>query len=57
VGNHQSEFLAGAARSVRRRADGDHAAPQGPVFYAFKDGAKTHRFNRILIDAGLIHGL
>lgn len=29
---------------------------KGP-FYACKDGAKTHRFNRILIDAGLIHGL
>jgi hypothetical protein len=27
------------------------------VFYACKDGAEARRFNRLLIDAGLIHGL
>jgi Sulfatase len=27
------------------------------VFYACKDGAESRRFNRLLIDAGLIHGL
>jgi hypothetical protein len=27
------------------------------VFYACKDGAESRRFNRLLIDAGLVHGL
>jgi len=27
------------------------------LFYACKDGAEARRFNRLLIDAGLIHGL
>jgi len=27
------------------------------VFYACKDGAESRRFNRLLIDAGMIHGL
>jgi hypothetical protein len=27
------------------------------VFYACKDGAEARRFNRLLIDAGLVHGL
>jgi phosphoglycerol transferase MdoB-like AlkP superfamily enzyme len=27
------------------------------IFYACKDGAEARRFNRLLIDAGLIHGL
>ena len=27
------------------------------VFYACKDGAEAKRFNRLLIDAGMIHGL
>jgi hypothetical protein len=27
------------------------------LFYACKDGAESRRFNRLLIDAGLIHGL
>jgi hypothetical protein len=27
------------------------------VFYACKDGAEGRRFNRLLIDAGLVHGL
>jgi hypothetical protein len=27
------------------------------MFYACKDGAEARRFNRLLIDAGLIHGL
>jgi hypothetical protein len=27
------------------------------MFYACKDGAESRRFNRLLIDAGLIHGL
>jgi hypothetical protein len=27
------------------------------IFYACKDGAESRRFNRLLIDAGLIHGL
>jgi hypothetical protein len=27
------------------------------VFYACKDGAEARRFNRLLIDAGMVHGL
>jgi hypothetical protein len=27
------------------------------IFYACGDGAEARRFNRLLIDAGLIHGL
>jgi hypothetical protein len=27
------------------------------VFYACKGGAESRRFNRLLIDAGLVHGL
>jgi len=27
------------------------------VFYACKNGAEARRFNALLIDAGLIHGL
>src|ERR1700681_2527172 len=27
------------------------------IFYACKDGAEARRFNRLLIDAGLVHGL
>ena len=27
------------------------------LFYACKAGAEARRFNRLLIDAGLIHGL
>jgi len=27
------------------------------MFYACKDGAEARRFNRLLIDAGMIHGL
>ena len=27
------------------------------VFYACKDGAEARRFNRLLIDAGLVRGL
>ena len=27
------------------------------VFYGCRDGAEARRFNRLLIDAGLIHGL
>ena len=29
----------------------------GGVFYACRDGAEARRFNRLLIDAGMIHGL
>jgi len=29
----------------------------GGVFYACKNGAEARRFNRVLLDAGLIHGL
>jgi hypothetical protein len=29
----------------------------GGLFYACKDGAEARRFNRLLIDAGIIHGL
>jgi hypothetical protein len=27
------------------------------MFYACKDGAEARRFNRLLIDAGLVRGL
>jgi hypothetical protein len=27
------------------------------VFYACRDGAESRRLNRLLIDAGMIHGL
>ena len=29
----------------------------GGVFYACRGGAEARRFNRLLIDAGMIHGL
>jgi Sulfatase len=29
----------------------------GGIFYACRDGAEARRFNRLLIDAGMIHGL
>jgi hypothetical protein len=36
-------------KEIMRRCNG--------LFYACKNGAEARRFNRLLIDAGLIHGL
>ena len=45
-----------AARSLVRRAEADPRALQG-LFYGCNGGAEARRFNRLLIDAGLIKGL
>jgi len=42
--------------AITRGAEEHHAALQG-LFYACKDGAEARRFNRLLIEAGMIKGL
>ena len=56
MGNHQSEFSPEPPDPSVAEPMAIMLRRKGP-FYACKDGAKTHRCNRILIDAGLIHGL
>jgi len=48
---------AAGIRSIHRsRSRRNHAALQGHVL-RLQGGAEARRFNRLLIDAGLVHGL
>jgi hypothetical protein len=55
-GNHQSKFSPQLPDPSVAEPKAIMLRRKGP-FYACKDGAAARRFNRILINAGVIHGL